>query len=61
MATADWGYLRLRRAEYTDDDLARWAERILSQPWDQAFVFFKHEDAGKGPAMAARLIPKLER
>jgi uncharacterized protein YecE (DUF72 family) len=57
--TAGWGYLRLRRAEYTDDDLARWAERIQSQPWDLAFVFFKHEEAGKGPAMASRLIARL--
>jgi uncharacterized protein YecE (DUF72 family) len=52
--TAGFGYLRLRRAEYTDDDLARWAERVSGQPWSRAFVFFKHEDAGKGPAMAAR-------
>jgi hypothetical protein len=22
--------------------------------WREAFVFFKHEDAGKGPAMAGR-------
>ena len=57
--TAGWGYLRLRRAEYTDDDLARWAERILGQPWDRAFVFFKHEDAGKGPALAGRLRARL--
>jgi uncharacterized protein YecE (DUF72 family) len=57
--TAGWGYLRLRRADYADDDLARWAERILAQPWERAFVFFKHEDAGKGPAFARRLLEKL--
>jgi uncharacterized protein YecE (DUF72 family) len=55
--TAGWGYLRLRRAAYTDDDLARWAERIQSQPWDQAFVFFKHEVAA--PDVAARMLLKL--
>ena len=52
--TGGFGYLRLRRAEYSDQDLARWAERVRAQPWDRAFVFFKHEDAGKGPAMATR-------
>jgi uncharacterized protein YecE (DUF72 family) len=57
--TASWGYLRLRRAEYGDDDLARWAARIRAQPWERAFVFFKHEDAGKGPAFARRLLDKL--
>ncbi len=52
--TASFGYLRLRRAEYSDQDLATWAERVSTQAWDRAFVFFKHEDAGKGPALAAR-------
>jgi uncharacterized protein YecE (DUF72 family) len=42
--TADWGYLRLRRCDYDDRTLAPWAERIRSQPWQRAFVFFKHED-----------------
>ncbi len=57
--TARFGYLRLRRPDYTDDDLARWAERIRSQPWEDAFVFFKHEDAGTGPRLAARLMERL--
>ena len=51
--TADWGYLRLRRPDYTDDDLARWAERLDATGWERAFVFFKHEDEGAGPRMAA--------
>jgi len=42
--TADWGYLRLRRCDYDDQALGPWLERIRSQPWRQAFVFFKHED-----------------
>jgi uncharacterized protein YecE (DUF72 family) len=53
--TARWGYLRLRRADYSDAHLASWADRIRAQPWDRVFVFFKHEDAGKGPELAARL------
>jgi len=54
ISTAPWGYLRLRRSDYTDADLSQWLERILSQKWERAFVFFKHEDDGKGPEMAVR-------
>ena len=53
VATADWGYLRLRRAEYQPADLKRWADTITAQPWQDAFVFFKHEEAGAGPRLAA--------
>jgi uncharacterized protein YecE (DUF72 family) len=42
--TADWGYLRLRRMDYDAAALEPWARRIRSQPWQQAFVFFKHEE-----------------
>jgi uncharacterized protein YecE (DUF72 family) len=52
--TAPWGYLRLRRSDYTDADLTAWLERILLQKWNQAFVFFKHEEGGKGAEMAMR-------
>ena len=51
---ATWGYLRLRRSDYTDADLAQWLERIRSQKWKRAFVFFKHEDEAKGPEAAMR-------
>jgi uncharacterized protein YecE (DUF72 family) len=52
--TASWGYLRLRRSDYTDADLSQWMERILGQEWTKVFVFFKHEDEAKGPEMAMR-------
>jgi uncharacterized protein YecE (DUF72 family) len=54
-ATASWGYLRLRRADYSDGELLQWAKRILSQKWKHAFVFVKHEDGGRGPLLAQRL------
>ncbi len=56
ISTASWGYLRLRRPAYTDDELAQWLERISSQEWEKAFVFFKHEEdeAAIGPRMAVR-------
>ena len=52
LATAAFGYLRLRRASYGEADLHAWGERILAQPWSEAFVFFKHEDEARGPAFA---------
>jgi len=55
-ATADWGYLRLRRQNYVEGDLANWVKRIQSQKWKEAFVFFKHEDEGAGPKLAAEFI-----
>ena len=50
--TTGWGYLRLRREGYTEADLAEWAKRVSSQPWEDAFVYFKHEDKGTGPQLA---------
>jgi uncharacterized protein YecE (DUF72 family) len=52
--TADWGYVRLREEKYTKPQLAKWIERIRSQEWREVFVFFKHEDAAAGPALARR-------
>jgi uncharacterized protein YecE (DUF72 family) len=57
--TASWGYLRLRRPDYSADDLRDWAKRIQEQPWKEAFIFFKHEDAGKGPEFATGLLEVL--
>jgi uncharacterized protein YecE (DUF72 family) len=53
--TAPFGYLRLRRAEYSDRDLARWLERVEGAPWSKVLVFFKHEDEARGPELALRL------
>jgi len=54
--TADWGYLRLRRVLYSEEALAQWLGRIREQNWDQTFVFFKHEDEGTGPKLAAQFL-----
>lgn len=51
-ATADWVYLRLRKTAYEPAELDAWAERLNAFGCDQAYVFFKHEDAGVGPALA---------
>ncbi len=54
--TAPWGYLRLRRQDYVDRDLATWWDRIRVCAWDEVFVFFKHEEEGMGPKLAARFL-----
>ena len=60
-ATTDWGYLRLRRQDYGDAEVSAWAGRIRAQPWSESYVFFKHEDEGKGPKLAAQLIGEMAR
>ena len=41
--TAPWGYLRLRKSSYEPKELAAWSRRIAKTGWQEAFVFFKHE------------------
>jgi uncharacterized protein YecE (DUF72 family) len=55
-ATATWGYLRLRRTDYDEAALIDWSARVRSQPWEEAFVFFKHEDEATGPRLAERFL-----
>ena len=54
--TSDWGYLRLRRVNYSEEDLTEWSRQIRAQEWKTAYVFFKHEDEGTGPKLAAQFI-----
>ena len=54
--TADWGYLRLRRVNYSETNLAEWLERVRAQGWKETFVFFKHEDEGTGPKLAGQFL-----
>jgi uncharacterized protein YecE (DUF72 family) len=54
--TVSWGYLRLRKSEYSEDELRSWAERVRAQPWGEAYVFLKHdEESTAGPDAAVRL------
>lgn len=52
--TADFGYLRPRRGDYTKEDLADRAQTMCAQEskWREAFVYFKHEESGTGPDFA---------
>ena len=56
--TADFGYFRLRDEGYTQADLAQWAG--LLREWDarlssEIYVYFRHEETGRGPDFARRL------
>jgi uncharacterized protein YecE (DUF72 family) len=55
-ATADWGYLRLRRDDYTTASLKKWAKGIQKQKWREGFVYFKHEDTANGPKFARKFL-----
>jgi uncharacterized protein YecE (DUF72 family) len=54
VCTSDSGYLRLRRTQYGDAELAAWAARIAAQPLARAYVYFKHEDEALGTRFARR-------
>jgi len=60
VATATWGYLRLRREGYAEADLDSWAARLTAQEWDSAYVFFKHEDEARAPELARGFAERLE-
>ncbi len=61
LATARFGYVRLRRDRYTAAQLKKWIERLRPLPWSEAFVYFKHDDAGEGPKLAARFRALAEK
>ncbi len=54
--TADWGYMRLRRVNYSEPDLVEWLKKMRAQDWKTTYVFFKHEDEGTGPKLAAQFV-----
>jgi uncharacterized protein YecE (DUF72 family) len=54
-ATADFGYARLRRTEYSDAELNEWLARLQDLNCSETYVYFKHEDDARGPEFASRL------
>jgi uncharacterized protein YecE (DUF72 family) len=57
VATATFGYLRLRREDYKSVDVKRWADIVREKGagWSDAYIYFKHEEAGIGPRLAAEM------
>lgn len=54
IATATFGYVRLRDEGYGEEELKEWRQKIqaLGSAWTDAYVFFKHEEKGVGPKLA---------
>jgi uncharacterized protein YecE (DUF72 family) len=61
VATADFGYFRLRDEGYAATDLEKWAGTVkeLGTQWSDAFIFFKHEESGIGPKLAQEFVKLL--
>jgi len=57
LRTAPFLYLRLRRADYTTDEIQAWAARLAPflDAGDDAFVFFRHDEVGRGAELALEL------
>ncbi len=54
--TAAFSYFRLRDEGYQDADIAAWAAKVREASTSgEVYVFFKHEESGKGPAFAKQL------
>ena len=55
--TADYAYFRLRDQGYVEADIRRWADDIgtATSNLKDTFIYFKHEDEGKGPEFASML------
>jgi uncharacterized protein YecE (DUF72 family) len=50
-------FLRLRKTEYSDEELAAWSRRVAG-PLERGvdvFAYFKHEEKGAGPILAERM------
>ncbi len=61
--TGPYLYLRLRRRDYDVVDLETWASRLepfLTSGMD-AYVFFRHDDIGRGAELALGLAAAVER
>jgi len=60
VATAPFGYLRLRRDDYTPAALGDWGRRIREiGRWKRAYVYLKHDDAGRAPELAQAFLTAL--
>jgi len=62
VTTADYAYLRLRDEGYQEADIQRWTDvaRGLAIRSTDVFVYFKHEDEGKGAAFGQQMRRLLE-
>jgi len=57
--TAPYGYLRLHKPAYTTGELDTWAATIKAQPWEGAWIYFKHDNDTAGPELAAAFAARF--
>ena len=61
--TGSFLYLRLRRNDYTGAEIDAWASRL--EPFltagDDVYVFFRHDESGRGPELALALTDAVAR
>ena len=62
IATAQYAYLRLRDEGYGEGEIKQWTEtaRTLDATCSEVFVYFKHEDEGKGAAFGQQMMELLK-
>ena len=55
--TAPFLYVRLRRHDYAPQEIEAWAARLepFLDAGDDAYVFFRHDEMGRGPELAMAL------
>ena len=58
-STAPYGYLRLHKPAYAPGELDAWAAKIVAQPWEEAWVYFKHDTDTAGPELAAAFAQRF--
>ena len=56
--TGRFVYLRLRRTSYTDDELARWSDRLAAflDAGTDCYVFLRHDEHGDSALRAERML-----
>jgi uncharacterized protein YecE (DUF72 family) len=61
IVTADFGYLRLRREDYTAAKIKKWAAFVKGQNanWREVFIYFKHEERALGPKFAQQMVTAM--
>ncbi|MEK7402571.1 MAG: DUF72 domain-containing protein [Gemmatimonadota bacterium] len=60
--TAEWGYVRLHKLDYTPGEIVAWARKIKALKWKDVFVYFKHDHGiGSGPPAADAFMKEISK
>jgi uncharacterized protein YecE (DUF72 family) len=57
-ACGPFSYVRLRRSQYSDEDLRQWSERLgaLAEDGRDVYAFVRHDDVGDAPRWARAIL-----